>query len=79
MRQEQQSLSPARKAADFKINFQITNAGARHACSVTIRAVSKTDAHVIFRENWLTIEQLARLNLTANDRTELKLETIAAD
>ena len=74
MRQEQQSLSPAQRAADFKINFQMTNAGARHACSVTIRAVSKIDADAIFRDNWFTIEKLARLNLIAKQPGEIRLE-----
>ena len=74
MRREQQSLSPAQRATDFKINFQMTDAGARRACSVTIRAVSKIDADAIFRENWSTIENLARLNLAAKDQNEIRLE-----
>lgn len=75
MRQEQPSLSPAQQAADFKINFQMTEAGARHACSVTIQAASKVDAVIIFRENWSTIEKLARLNLAAKNHSEIRLET----
>jgi hypothetical protein len=74
MRQEQQSISAVQQAEDFKINFQMTDAGARRACSVTIRATSKVDADVIFRQNWPTIEKLARLNLTAQDRREIRLE-----
>jgi hypothetical protein len=74
MRQEQPSLSPAQQAADFKIHFQMTDAGARRACSVTIQAVSKVDAAIIFRENWSTIEKLARLNLAAKGRSEITLE-----
>jgi hypothetical protein len=75
MRQEQQSLAAADNAADFRINFQMTNAGARHACSVTIRAVSKLEAATIFRENWLVIEKLARQRLAAQDAKEIRLET----
>lgn len=75
MRQEQQPIAAARHAADFKISFQMTNAGARHACSVTIRALSKTDATTIFRENWLIIEKLARQRLAALDEKEIRLET----
>ncbi len=77
MRREQRSLSHARRAADFKINFQMTNAGARHACSVTIRAVSRIDADAIFRDNWFTIEKLARLNLVAEQPGEIRLEAAA--
>jgi hypothetical protein len=73
MRQEQQSLTPAQNTTDFKISFQMTNAGARHACSVTIRAVTETDATMIFRENWLTIEKLTRQRLTGQD---VGLETL---
>jgi hypothetical protein len=79
MRREQPSLSPARRAADFKINFQMTNAGARHACSVTIRALSRIDADAIFRDNWFTIEKLARLNLTAEQPGEIRLEAAVPD
>ena len=74
MRQEQPSLPHARQAADFRINFQMTDAGARRACSVTIQAASKVDADTIFRENWSTIEKLARLNLAAKGRSEIRLE-----
>lgn len=76
MRREQQSLLPAQRAADFKINFQMTNAGARHACSVTIRATSKVDADAIFRNNWMTIEKLARLNLIAEQGGDIRLEAV---
>lgn len=76
MRQEQQPISPAQQAADFKINFQMTDAGARRACSVLIRAVSKVDADDIFRQNWPVIEKLARLNLAAQDQREIRLEDL---
>ena len=76
MRREQQVLSHAQEAADFKINFQMTNAGARHACSVTIRAISKIDADTIFRDKWFTIEKLARLNLVAEQPGEIRLDAV---
>lgn len=74
MRREQQSLLPAQKAAEFKIHFQMTNAGARHACSVTIRATSRIDADAIFRDNWITIEKLTRLNLAAEQPPQIRLD-----
>jgi len=73
MRQEQQSITAAPSAVDFTFSFQMTNAGARHACSVTIQAVSQANAATIFRANWPTIEELARRSLVANDRTEIRL------
>jgi hypothetical protein len=54
----------------------MTNDGARHACCVTIQAVSEADATAIFRANLPTIEKLARLNLLTKDRQEIRLDTI---
>ena len=79
MRQEQQSIAAALSAVDFKFRFQMTDAGAPHACSVTIQAVSIHDAAAIFRANWLTIENLARRSLAANDRSDIRLEAALAD
>jgi hypothetical protein len=75
MRQEQRSITAAPTAVGFTFRFQMTNAGARHACCVTIRAASQDSAAAIFRANWPTIEELARLRLVANERTEIRLET----
>ena len=77
MRQEQQAIAAALSAVDFKFNFQITDAGVRHACSAIIQAVSVHDATAIFRANWPTIENLARRNLSAHARSDIRLE--AAD
>jgi hypothetical protein len=79
MRQEQQPIAAALSAVDFKFCFQMTNAGARHACSVTIQAVSVHDAAAIFRTNWPTIENLARRSLAVSDRSDIKLEAALAD
>ena len=76
MRQEQQSLTAVKSAADFKFRFQMTNEGARHACCVTIQAISEADATAIFRANLPTIEKLARLNLLTNDREEIRLDAV---
>jgi hypothetical protein len=59
--------------------FQLANAGARHACSVTIQAVSVHDAAAIFRANWPTIEELARRSVVANDLSDIRLEAAVAD
>ena len=79
MRQEQQPIAAALSAVDFKFRFQMTNAGARHACSVTIQAINVHDAAAIFRANWPTIENLARRSLAANDLSEIRLEAALAD
>jgi hypothetical protein len=79
MRQEQQSISAALSAVDFKFHFQLAKAGTRRACSVTIRAVTVHDAAAIFRANWPTIEELARRSLVANDPSDIRLEAALAD
>jgi hypothetical protein len=79
MRQEQRPIAAALSAVDFKFHFQMTIAGARHACSVTIQAVSVHDAAAIFRANWLTIENLALRSLAANNRSDIRLESASAD
>ncbi|MBI5260399.1 MAG: hypothetical protein HY852_01105 [Bradyrhizobium sp.] len=63
MRHEQQPLSCDQATADFKFNFQMTNMGGRHACTVSIKAPSRNEAVSFFRENWPTIEKLAREGL----------------
>jgi hypothetical protein len=74
MRQEQQSITAAPCAVEFKFRFQMTNAGARHACSVTIKAINEVDAATIFSANWNTIEQLARRNLIEHDQRDIRLD-----
>ena len=79
MRQEQQPIVAALSAVDFKFRFQMTNAGTRHDCSVTIQAVSIHDATAIFRVNWPTIENLARRSLAANDPSDIRRDGALAD
>jgi hypothetical protein len=79
MRQEQQPIAAALSAVDFKFGFQLANAGARRACSVTIQAVTVHDAAAIFRANWPTIENLARRSLAENNRSDIRLEAGLAD
>jgi hypothetical protein len=79
MRQEQQPIAAALSAVDFKFRFQMTNAGTRHDCSVTIQAVSIHDATAMFRANWPIIENLARRSLAANDLIDIRLEAALAD
>jgi hypothetical protein len=74
MRQEQQPIAAALSAVDFKFRFQMTNAGTRRDCSVTIQAVNIHDATAMFRANWPTIEILARRSLAANDLSDIRLE-----
>jgi len=59
-------FATAQKAVDFTFHFQIANLGVRHAYAVEIRAIGKNEANTIFRDNWSSIERLARENLTSS-------------
>jgi hypothetical protein len=74
MRHVQQPFVPAQDTAEFRFNFQMISAGARHACSVTIRATDEVQAATLFRENWPAIEKLARKNVATNAARQLRLE-----
>jgi hypothetical protein len=68
-----QPLVLAQDTAEFRLNFQMISSGARHACSVTIRATDAVQAAVLFRENWPAIEELARKNLATRAAKDLRL------
>lgn len=63
----QQVPSGARGAesSGFVFHFQLASNGARRACSLTIQAGSANEATRIFRENWTTIETMARDGVSA--------------
>jgi len=69
-----QPLVLVQGTADFRLNFQMISSGARHACSVTIRATDAVQAARLFRENWPAIEQLARKNLATSAAKELRFD-----
>ena len=58
----QQAPSGARSAepSGYILYFQLASNGARRACSLTIQADSANEAAKIFRDNWMTIESMAR-------------------
>ena len=69
-----QPLVLAQDTAEFRLNFQMISSGARHACSVTIRATDAVQAATLFRENWPAIEELARKNLATSAAKELRFD-----
>lgn len=69
-----QPLVLAQDTAEFRLNFQMISSGARHACSVTIRATDAVQAATLFRENWPAIEELARKNLATSAAKDLRLQ-----
>src|SRR6516164_7308177 len=69
-----QPLVLVQGTADFRLNFQMISSGARHACSVTIRATDAVQAAALFRENWPAIEELARKSLATSAAKELRFD-----
>jgi len=49
----------------YVFHFQFASNGARRACSLTIHAESANQAAKIFRDNWMTIEEMAREGVSA--------------
>jgi hypothetical protein len=68
------STTSTSEAVSFDFHFQITNGAGRKACSVQVLAHNYHDATDFFRQNWPTIELMARESLaSAADGTEIKL------
>ena len=74
MRREQQPLCIASATADFRFNFQMTDGGVRHACSVIIQAPTRDEAASLVRENWPTIEKLARERLATAASSKVQVQ-----
>ena len=74
MRQYDQSLKEDTEAVGFNFHFQIANGAGRKACSVEVLAHNFHDARGLFRQNWPTIELMARKSLTsAAEGSEIRL------
>jgi hypothetical protein len=73
MRRDNQPLNGA-DTTGYTFHFQISNGGGRKACSVEVLAPSMQDATAFFRQNWPTIETMARDGLAdASDDSSIKL------
>jgi hypothetical protein len=65
MRHDDRPITEDTEAVDFNFQFQIAGANGRKACSVRVQALNFHDAADFFRENWPSIELIARESLTA--------------
>lgn len=63
MRRENSPAMPGQELEEHTIYFQLSNAGARLACGVRLKAASRDDAQHYFRENWSEIESMARRHI----------------
>jgi hypothetical protein len=74
MRHDDQPITEDTDAVGFNFHFQIATGAGRRACSVRVQAHNFHDATGFFRENWPTIELMARESLVlAVDGTEIRL------
>ena len=65
MRHYDQPIKEDTEAVGFNFHFQIANGTSRKACSVQVQAHNFHDARGLFRQNWPTIELMARESLTS--------------
>jgi hypothetical protein len=63
MRRDDQPIENDRDTTGYTFHFQISNGGCRQACTVKVQAPSMQDATAFFRQNWPTIESMAREGL----------------
>jgi hypothetical protein len=74
MRRDDQPIKEELEAVSFNFHFQITNGAGRKACSVRVNTHNYHDATNFFRQNWPTIELMARETLAAAaDGAEIRL------
>jgi hypothetical protein len=76
MRHTNKPLSTDAETAGYTFHFQISNAGSRQACSVKVQAPTMQDATAFFRQNWSTIELMARDGLAEPLRESDKIELV---
>lgn len=63
MRRDNHPLKHDAETTGYTFHFQISNRGGRKACSVKVQASTMQDATAFFRQNWSTIELMAREGL----------------
>jgi len=72
MRREREPTNEDAETTAYTFHFQIADGGGRQACSVKVQAPNIHDATTFFRQNWPTIESMARDGLVSrsgDDRT----------
>ena len=77
MRRDHQPIETDSDTTGYTFHFQISNRGGRQACSVKVQASNIQDATMFFRQNWATIELMARDGLTGGSRNSGRIRLIA--
>jgi len=70
VRHDNQPIDESAATTEFTFHFQISNRGGRQACSVKVQARNVHDATNFFRQNWPTIEMMARDSLAERHQEE---------
>jgi hypothetical protein len=77
MRRDHQPIENDSDTTGYTFHFQISNRGGRQACSVKVQASNIRDATMFFRQNWATIELMARGGLADGCRDSGRIRLIA--
>jgi hypothetical protein len=77
MRRDQDPIENVSGTTGYTFHFQISNRGGRQACSVKVEAPNIQDATMFFRQNWATIERMARDGLAGGCRDSGRIRLIA--
>ena len=73
MRRDALPVAGDTEVTGYTFHFQISNSGARQACSVQVLAPSLQDATSFFRQNWPMIETMARDGLARGSLDRIQL------
>jgi hypothetical protein len=76
MRRDDQPIEKDQDTTGYTFHFQISNGGCRQACSVKVQAPNMQDATAFFRQNWPTIESMARDGLASSADDSSKIELV---
>jgi hypothetical protein len=77
MRRDHRPIETDSDTTGYTFHFQISNRGGRQACSVKVQASNIQDATMFFRQNWATIELMARDGLAGGSRNSGRIRLIA--
>jgi hypothetical protein len=77
MRRDHRPIETDSDTTGYTFHFQISNRGGRQACSVKVQAPNIQDATMFFRQNWATIELMARDGLAGGSRNSGRIRLIA--
>ena len=77
MRRDSQPIENDSDTTGYTFHFQISNGGGRRACSVKVQATNIQDATTFFRQNWATIELMARDGLAGGAANDDRIQLIA--